>query len=55
MRESRAVIISFVIDEDLCFVFEATECGGVDDAIDVAMKSGTEGTFLFAVIAAQTF
>jgi hypothetical protein len=33
-----AVVIAFVIDEDLCFVFEAAESGGGEDAMAIELE-----------------
>ena len=37
VREARAVVVTGAVEEDLGFVFEAAEGGGVDDAGDVAL------------------
>jgi hypothetical protein len=36
MGQPRAIMITFVIDEDLGLVVEAAECGGMEDAVAVA-------------------
>src|SRR5690606_8424030 len=38
MREARAVVVAFVVDEDLGLVDEAAEGRGVDDAVAVALE-----------------
>ena len=43
--EPRAVMIAFVIDEDLGLVFEATKGRRVEDAIAVALKDGPRRAF----------
>ena len=37
MGESRAIIITFMIDEDLGFVFESAKGATMDDAIAIAL------------------
>ena len=38
MRQTRAKQVTFVIDENLRLVFEATKCRGVNDAVAVSLK-----------------
>src|SRR5262245_14484368 len=38
MRETRAKVITLVVDEDLGLVFEAAKRAGVDDAVAVALE-----------------
>src|SRR5208282_5436205 len=40
MRQSGAVVITLVIDEDLGFVFEPAEGGGMNDPVAIALKDG---------------
>ena len=47
MRKSRAVVVPFVVDEDLGLVGEAAEGGRMDDAIAIALKGGAVGRLLF--------
>ncbi|GHA45382.1 hypothetical protein GCM10008927_07940 [Amylibacter ulvae] len=37
-------MIAFMGDENLGFVFQAAKCGGMDDAIAIALKRGTVRT-----------
>src|SRR3546814_21051002 len=39
VAEARAVIVAFVIDEDLRLVFQSPERVGVDDAVAVALMA----------------
>jgi len=50
--EPGAVVISFIINEHLCFVFKATESGRVKDAIAVTLETGTIVRFTFFVFPA---
>ena len=47
-----AVVIAFVIDEDLRLVVEAAESGGVDDAVAVALEGGAIEVLFFRIRAA---
>jgi len=43
VREPRAVVVALVVYEDLRLVLEAAEGLAVDDAVAVALESGSEG------------
>ncbi len=45
MGHPRAVIIAFVLHEDLRLVLEAAERGGMDDAVAVALVTGARRAF----------
>ena len=49
VREARAVMVAFVVDEHLRFIFETAEGGGMDDAIAVALEGGAGVAFFLAV------
>ena len=53
MSEPCAVEITFVIDEDLGLIHEATKCSGMNDAIAVALKLTTIGRRILHVTAAS--
>ena len=59
VRETGAIVIAFVVDEDLRLVFQAAEGGGVNDAVAVTLEGGTifwlviEVSAPFAVLAAH--
>jgi hypothetical protein len=40
MRQAGTIVIAFVIDEDLGFVFETAKGCGMDNAIAIALKAG---------------
>ena len=43
--QARAVVIAFVIDEDLRLVFQPPERGAVNDAVAIALIGGPVGVF----------
>ncbi len=43
MREPRAKQVALVIDEHLRLVFEPAKCGGMHDAITIALEFGARG------------
>ncbi len=43
VRQAGAVVVAFVVDEDLGLVFQTAEGGGVQDAIAVALEDGPIG------------
>ena len=47
VSQPRAEVIALKVDENLRLVFEPPECGGVEDAVAVALKGCT--VFRFAV------
>jgi hypothetical protein len=55
MGEAGAVIIPFVIDEDLGFIFEKPKRGTVNNAITIALKGGSIIFEHFRVSPTQTF
>ena len=55
VRETRAVVIAFVIDKHLGLVFKTAECGAMDDAIAVALKCGSRRAFRLKIEPAAAF
>ena len=51
MREPGAVVVAFVVHENLGFVFEPTKSGGMNDAVSVSLKSGSVRMLLLLVMA----
>src|SRR3990167_818803 len=49
MGQTRAVVIPFVVDKNLCFILEAPESAGMHDSRAVALKSGTVRMLFFGV------
>jgi hypothetical protein len=49
MGKPRAVIIAFVVQKDLCFVFEESKRGGVDDPAQVAVKARAIDTLVLLI------
>ena len=54
MRQARSVEVTLVIDEDLCFVDKPAKCGGMDDAVAIALILATIGGGRFFVAPAPT-
>jgi hypothetical protein len=54
MREPGAVVVTFVVHENLGFVFEPTKSGGMNDTVTVSLKSGPVRMLLFLVVASPT-
>src|SRR5262245_16709335 len=52
MREPRAVVIPFVLHEDLRLVLEPAERRGVDDAVAVALIAGPGRALFLRVVSA---
>ena len=55
MGQSGSVIISLMDDENLRFVLQPSEGGGMDDAVPIALEAGPIGMFGFLVEAASRF
>jgi hypothetical protein len=55
MGKAGAVIVPFMVDKNLSFIFQSSECRGMDDAITVPLKPGPVGVFLFLVLTPFTF
>jgi hypothetical protein len=55
MGEASAVMIAFVIDENLGLVLEAAESRGVDDAVAIALKRRARWAFGLGHEAAAAF
>src|SRR3989338_5493983 len=47
MRKPRAVIIAFVIDKNLSFIFQPAKRRAVHDAITISLESRTVGMLFF--------
>ena len=54
MREPVPIVIPFMVDENLCLVFEAAERGGVNDAVAIPLERGAIRMLFLAVCAAAT-
>ena len=54
MREPGAVVVAFVLHENLGFVFEPTKSGGMNDAVSVSLKSGSVRMLLLLVVTSPT-
>ena len=52
VRETRAEMVAFGVDEDLGLVAQAAECLRVDDAVAVALERRAQAAFLLREIAA---
>jgi hypothetical protein len=52
MRQARAKQVSFMIDEDLRLVFEATEGGRMDDTIAITLEERSSWRQVFSNTAA---
>jgi len=55
MGKTSPVIIAFMVDKYLGFIFQSSECRGVDDSITVPLKAGPVLMFLFLMLAAFAF
>ena len=55
MSEAGAVIVAFVIDEYLGFVFKPAKCGAVDDPVPITLKRRACGAFRFRMETAAAF
>jgi hypothetical protein len=52
--KTSSVIIAFMVDEYLGFIFQPSECRCVDDSIAVSLKPGSVLMFLFLMLASFT-
>ena len=55
MGKTSPVIVAFMVDKNLGFIFQSSECCSVDDSITVPLKPGPVGVFLFLMLASFTF
>ena len=55
MGEAGAVIVAFMVDKNLGFIFQSSECRGVYDAITVSLKPGSVEVLLFLILASLAF
>ena len=55
MGETSPVIVAFVVNKNLGFIFQSSECRGVDDAITVSLKPGSVEVLLFLILASFAF
>ena len=55
MGQPRAVIVPFVINKNLGFVFEAAESGRVNDTVAIPLKPGSVRVFLFGMVSFPAF
>jgi hypothetical protein len=51
MRETGAIIITFVVDENLSFIFQPPECCCVQNPIPIALKNGPVFRLIFWMLA----
>ena len=53
MGEAGAIVVAGLVDEDLGFVFEPSEGGGVNDPVAIPLKTGAELMFRLGVEASE--
>ena len=49
VRQPRAVVVAFMVNEDLGLMGQAAECGRMNDAVTVALKGGADRVLGLAV------